>query len=265
MKNNLCIEIKKYVSIIKEEYPEFICLPEDYNLNEKVHIEDTGTISLFVRKGEFYFPKDSFKVLSALKMIPGFGSFKNHKSYTPDTMILNDNTYMTYLKHVFLKGVTPEEYFMECLLHETFHFCGSGGGTAIREGINELKTRQLAQKYNLETSCCGYPKEIKIAYELEKLFGCDVINIIAFSKNQAVLKEQLNSISPQMCDFYFKLEETMEREFYYKYMKYDFPGLLGPIKKTQKYNSIDYANAYKLIDDYKNSQTQLSNDKRNPH
>ena len=76
-----------------------------------------------------------------LKKIPGFGMMKNHKTCDQDNMIINDNTYITYIKHVFLKGLTPEEYFKEILLHETLHFCGSGGGTAIREGINELKTR----------------------------------------------------------------------------------------------------------------------------
>ena len=43
----------------------------------------------------------------------------------------------------------------------------------------------------------------------------------------------------------------MEEEFYDKYMKYEFPGLTGPFKKTQKYNSIDYTKAYLLIDEYK--------------
>jgi hypothetical protein len=45
----------------------------------------------------------------------------------------------------------------------------------------------------------------------------------------------------------------MEKEFYNKYMKYNFTGITGPIKKTQKYNMIDYTNAYLLIKDYKKS------------
>ena len=46
----------------------------------------------------------------------------------------------------------------------------------------------------------------------------------------------------------------MEEEFHNKYMKYDFPGLTGPIKKTQKYNTIDYTKAYILIEEYKRKQ-----------
>lgn len=255
IKNNLITEIEKLVEIIRKEYPSLVDIPTNYDLQELVHIEETGTISLFVRNKNFYFPLDAFKVLETLRKIPGFGAVKNHKTCNQDNMIINDNTYITYIKHVFLKGLTPEEYFKENLLHETLHFCGSGGGTAIREGINELKTRQLAKKYNLLTSSCGYPKETKIAYEIEQIFGEDIINRIAFSKNVQETKEILDSISPEATTFYFSLEAIMEEEFYNKYMKYNFPGLNGPLKKTQKYNSIDYTKAYELLNEYKKLQT----------
>lgn len=251
IKNNLISEIQKLVKIIKKEYPNLVDIPVNYDLQELVHIEQTGTISLFVRNHNFYFPLDAFKVLGAFKRIPGFGMVKNHKTCNQDNMIINDNTYITYIKHAFLKGLTPEEYFKEILLHETLHFCGSGGRTAIREGINELKTRQLAKKYDLLTSSCGYPKETKIAYELENLFGEDIINKISFSKSRWEIKEILDSVSPIASSFFFTLETVMEEEFYDKYMKYEFPGLTGPFKKTQKYNSIDYTKAYLLIDEYK--------------
>ncbi len=254
IKENLISEIEKLVEIIKKEYPNLVDIPTNYDLEKMVHIEETGTISLFVVNKNFYFPLDAFKVLEALKKIPGFGTVKNHKTYNQDNMIINNNTYMTYIKYAFLKGLTPEEYFKESLLHETLHFCGSGGGIAIREGINELKTRQLAKKYNLLTSSCGYPKETKIAYEIEQIFGEDIVNKISFSKNRQEIKEILSSISPEAISFYFNLEATMEKEFYDKYYKYDFPGLTGSLKKTQKYNSIDYTQAYELLDEYKRLQ-----------
>ena len=255
IKNNLITEIEKLVEIIKKEYPSLVDISTNCDLEKLVHIEETGTISLFVRNKNFYFPLDAFKVLEALKKVPGFGTIKNHKTYNQDNIIINDNTYETYIEHVILKGLTPEEYFKENLLHETLHFCGSGGGTAIREGINELKTRQLAKKYNLLTSSCGYPKETKLAYEIEQIFGEDIVNKIAFSKSNQEIKNILDSISPEATAFYFSLEATMEEEFYNKYMKYNFPGLNGPWEKTQKYNSIDYTKAYELLNEYKKLQT----------
>lgn len=253
IKSNIIPIITKYIKIIEQEYKELSNIPQNIDLENHVHIKDTGTISLFVYNGHFYFPTDAFKVLSALKKIPGFGSNKNHKTSNKDNMIINNNTYITFIKHIFLKGLTPEEYYKEILLHETLHFCGSGGGSAIREGINELKARQLAKKYGLLTSYCGYPKETKIAYELQQIFGEEIINKIAFSKNNFEIKKILDTVSEGAANFYFTLEEIMEKEFHNKYMKYNFPGITGPIKKTQKYNVIDYSNAYLLINEYKKS------------
>lgn len=250
IKQNLIKEIENLIHIIKKEYPNLVDIPENYNLEERVHIKSIGTISLYVENKNFYFPLEAFKILNKLKKIPGFGSNKNHQT-RKNNEILNNNTYLSYIKHVFLKGLTPEEYFKEILLHETFHFCGSGGAFALREGINELKTRQLAQKYNLLTSYCGYPKETKIAYELEKIFGKEIVDQIAFSKSNAEIKTILDKISLSAAPFYFKLEEIMENEFHHKYMKYKFPGLTGPLKKAKKYNSLNYKDAYILIEQYK--------------
>ena len=49
IKNSLIIEIEKLVEIIKKEYPNLVDIPIDYDLKKIVHIEETGTISLFVR------------------------------------------------------------------------------------------------------------------------------------------------------------------------------------------------------------------------
>lgn len=251
IKENLIIEIENLIEIIKKEYPNYIDVPNKIDLVKRVHIEDTNTISLYVRDKNFYFPLDAFKVINKLKKIPGFGIIKNHKTCSKDKIIINNNTYISYIKHVFLKGLTPEEYYKEILLHETMHFCGSGGRTALREGITELKTRQLAKKYNLLTSYCGYPKEVKIAYQLEKMFGKNIIDKISFSKNNKEIASILDEVSPNTTKFFLELEKIMEEEFNNKYMKYKFPGIKGLFQKTIKYNSINYTKAYKLIEEYK--------------
>lgn len=250
IKNNLIKEIQKLIKIIKEEYKDLVNLPIDLDVSNRVHIENIGTVSLFVRSGHFYFPTDAFKVIEELQKNPNYGSIPNHKTYDENNLIINDNTYMTYLEHALLAGLTVEQYFEEILLHETMHFCGSGGGTGLREGINELKTRQLAKKYGLLTSACGYPKETKIAYELEKLFGEEIINKLAFSKTLSEIKIILDKVSPTATEFYFVLEKIMEQEFYTKYMKYNFPGAQGPLNKMKKYDEIDYTEAYELIEEY---------------
>lgn len=258
IKQNLIVEIRKCIDIIKNEYPDLVNIPDDYDLNKIVHIEKTGTVSLFVTKDKhFYFSTDALDFLNAMKKIPGFGKDKNHKTCNDDNIIINDNTYGTFLKHVFLKGLTLEEYFKEILLHETFHFCGSCGHIAINEGINEFLTRKVAKKYGLVTSSCGYPKEVKIAYELEKIFGEDVISKISFTKDPYRIKEILDAVSPDAMDFFDHVNNMMTSEFYVKYMKHEFPGLTGPLKKIKKYDEIDYKEVYKLIDEYRNKHPEL--------
>ena len=56
-------------------------LTEIIDFEDYVKIEETRTISLFVSGDEIYFPESAFKILKAMKFIPGYGSNKNHKAY----------------------------------------------------------------------------------------------------------------------------------------------------------------------------------------
>ena len=67
IKKNLIIEIEKLINIIKKEYKDLVDIPKSYNLNERVHIENLGTISLYVENQNFYFPQDAITVLKKLK------------------------------------------------------------------------------------------------------------------------------------------------------------------------------------------------------
>lgn len=255
-KQILISDIKKYIKIIKMEYKNLIKLPSHIDFDKIVHIEQTGTISLFVRNKEFYFPLDSYNVIEELKKQAQFGLQKNHSTYDKNSLIINDNTFYTYIEHLILKGCTPIEYFQEILLHETMHFCGANGSSALMEGLNEYFTRKLALKHNLLTNGCGYPKEIKIIIELEKIFGENALLQILFAPSKEEIKKILNKINPQANNFFFKLNELMEEEFYNKYYKYKFPGLTGPFEKAQKYNDINYSKAHELINNYNNLSIQ---------
>ena len=208
---------------------------------------------MFVANGIMYFPINAFAILDILKKFPGYGINKNHKTYTTETLILNSNGYLDYIIHVFLAGLTPLQFFLETLLHETTHLCGIGGASALREGFAELKTRELAKKYNLETSACGYPKEVKIAFELQNLFGNEIGNKIAFAQNDKEIVSLLESVYGYEASLlYLNVQKEMEIQFTSYYSK-DFPGLIGPLQKTREYDKIDYNNVYKIINDYKNT------------
>jgi len=248
-KEVLIKNIKEYVNIIKKEFKDYVQIPDNIVYNEIVHIEETGTISLFIRDGEFYFPIAAYKTLETFKGYANFGSDKNHKIYTEETLLINDNDFLSYISHLILIGATPLEYFQEILLHETMHFCGSNGSTALMEGLNEYLTRIVALKYNLKTNGCGYPKEIKIILELEELFGTETLIKLAFSKSQKDICQIFGT--SEAINFFLSLDSIMNKEFYEKYYKFKYPGPNGPFEKAKRYGEIDYSNAMGLIEEYK--------------
>lgn len=248
--------LQKYITCIFQEYKEIIpidvrkMLENISNFEDIIHIENTGTISLFVYNNQVFLPNDAYKVLKSMAKIPGFGLNKNHQTHNSSNMIINDNTYLTFVKHVFLKGLSPVEYFKEILLHETMHLCGSSGAYALYEGFNELKTREIALKYHLETSCCGYPKETKIAYELQQLFGKEICDKLTFASNIPDRLKLLEiEIGYDAVLLYSQVLKEMQLQFE-PYMSKKYPGMLGIKNKCAEYAKINYSKVYELIKQY---------------
>ncbi len=257
----LAAKLKEYVEIIKEEYKSYIpvetmiYLDSIQDFNSVINIEELGTISMFVRDGKMYFPKEAYKILSYMRTIPGFGSNKNHQTHTSKTIIENDNTFEDYIKHVFKKGLTPVEFFLETILHEAMHLCGFSGADAFSEGLTELKTRELALKYGLVTSACGYPKEVKIANIFQKIFGEDLTNKIAVTSNHFEIYKLLEKTHGlEAVSLYKEIVKEMAKKFEPYYNK-SYSGLTGPIKKAKEYSKIDYSELEKILTEYQNKQS----------
>lgn len=262
--------IKNYINIIKQEYGQYMPVNvldrlngiEDYSQILMIH--DSGEISAFANQNNIVMPLCADKLINLASKIPGYGINKNHKTYNSENMLVNNNTFFKYVMHVFISGTDAQGYYDDLLLHEVMHFCGSDGGSVLKEGINELLTRMLAQKYNLRTNSCGYPKEVRLAYELMNLFGEDVIIklsfIRGFDKEINFLREYLG---PDAAYLYFRIYMAANKEFeekYYSYMN-EFSGVTGIIKKMHFYNKIDYSNIYEIINDYKNTLVDEKNSK----
>lgn len=262
-KTEISTKIQGFINQIFTEFAPVIpqnikdTLGNIQNIEDIVHIDETGTISLYVNNGQVYLPKNAYTVLNLLSKIPGFGSIKNHATHSDTNLVINNNTFLNFVSHVFLKGLTPEQYFSEIALHETFHLCGSDGSWGLFEGITEFKTREFAQKYGLETSACGYPKETRIAYELQQLFGKEVIDKIAFAPNEGGVnavetKYQiiLESLGKEEAELFFSVVNHMQVQFN-PYITKNYPGLLGILNKCYQYSKIDYSKVYDMINEYR--------------
>ncbi len=263
-KQEIALLFYQYVQIILTEYKDIISsdlkekLSKIKDFSNYVNIEDSGTISLFATPDDsvIHLPLDAYKVIRLLSTTKEYGSDKSHKTHDNDDMIINDNTYREFIKHLILKGSSPLEYFKEILLHEVMHICGSHGSNALTEGFNELKTRELAQKYGLETSCCGYPKETKIAYELQQLFGKDICDKLAFSDLLTRFKILRSEIGEDAVQLYANVFASMDHAFR-PYMDKKYPGIEGISEKCLQYDKIDYSEAQLYIDQYKENMKKL--------
>ena len=258
-------QAEEYIKIILKEYGDYIPdyrkkeLPEE-NLRDCIVIKDTGTISCLcgleqVSKNEYqkkiYMPLLADKILRIVKYFPIFKD-ENHKVYDENNVVINDNTFVDYVKHLAKKKSSAEEFYEENLLHEVMHFCGSYGGQALEEGLTEYHTRKLAQKYNLKTTGCGYPKEVKIAHELENIFDEKTMNLYSFDKIKA--QEYITeTYGIEAYNFLQNLTTVMDKEFRNKYYggTEQYGRLTAPFKKIKNYEKLDYTDIYEMINQYK--------------
>ena len=261
---NMSDKLKKYIEAIIEEYGIYI--PKDRldylksikDYDRLIRIYDYGSINGYADNEGINLPLCAEMALKKISKIPGYGINKKHTNYNSDNLVINDNNFVNYLIHVFVSGTDTEKYYEDLLLHETMHFCGSGGAYALKEGINELLTRKIASKNNFITNGCAYPKEVKIAYELQNIFGEEVIDQIAFINSiddiYLFLKEKLGR---DYAELFYVINDTMEEEFYLKYYKDmdSYNGISGVLKKTKNYKKIDYSYVYKLIREFNNKNT----------
>lgn len=245
MKKYVQLILKEYKNFIPKERQEFLIGISDYY--SRVTVEDRGTISMFATNNGIVMPESAYRIFRLMKFIPGYGVNKKHKSFN-DGEIVNENTYYDYIKHVFVSGMSVEEFFRDTVLHETMHFCGAGGGKAIREGFTELKTRELAQKYGLKASRAGYPQEVDIAYRFQKLVGKEIGNKITFARTAREISEILQEkYGNDIVELFFDISYLMDREQKAKYDHSKFGGLFSSIKKAKAYSEIDYSKVFEKL------------------
>lgn len=258
---NLTIQLKEYINAIIEKYGQFIPkeklteLKSIKNYDNIIKIYDYGSINGYANSQNICLPLSAKKALNTISKIPGFGINKKHKTYNKKNIIINNNTFITYIIHVIISGKTTEEYYEDLLLHETMHYCGSNGTTALKEGINELLTRKLALDKNFKTNASGYPKEVAIAHKLESIWGENIINQIAFLKTNHQIEIFLESkLGKAASTLYKEISIQMEEEFYNKYYNKinTYEGISGILKKAINYKKINYKNIYILINKYNN-------------
>lgn len=196
--NSLCFSTDDYVRWTLVEFGEFI--PKETReyvqgikeYKEILVLNDKPTVTFVQKDGKILIPKRGLRLLEILRFIPGYGIKPDHKCYKSKD-VLNESTYLDYVIHVFLAGLTMEQFCNETLPHEVLHLCGSRGWEPFFEGLTELKAREVAAKYDFPLSRCGYNKEVDIVVQVQDILGRDLMSKIAFTKDEENIRRLIES------------------------------------------------------------------------
>ncbi|MBQ3414334.1 MAG: hypothetical protein IJH39_03115 [Clostridia bacterium] len=263
--DNLSIYLEKYVKAILKEYGNAIPInkrKELENISDYksiLVINPEHTVSFYCCDDKIFLPQYASEILDKMKFIPGFGINKKHKCYK-NNEILNNTSYLGYIAHVVLKGLDIEDFCLESLLHETVHLCGSDGIEPFREGLTELKAREIAQKYGFPLSRCGYNKEVNIVSQVQDILGRELITKIAFTPNESKVYDLITQqYSSNAYSIIAEIRERMNEESRTKYDARKYQGTFSAIKKATAYDSLNYSKVLPLIEDLR--RTVLENEK----
>ena len=212
-----------------------------------VKFNTTNTITFIVQDGVLLLPKAAYQIFPLLKQYGNYGT-KPNRGRNIEEYLDTNTTYMEYINHIIESGLSVFDYFEESLLHEAMHICGSYGSTPLEEGINELKTRELAQKDNIKIAAYGYSKEVELAKKLQKIIGKEIMDELTFVPRHNRKKFLSNKLSDDVAQLYQLLSSKMieESKIYYDNLAH----VNDPFEKAKLYESIDYTESYQIIDSY---------------
>lgn len=141
--------------------------------------------------------------------------------------------------------------YRSLFFHRLIHYLGCYGGSPLKEGIIEYLIDKVDEKD--ENDMCFYPKEKEIVKELAMALDDDIINKIAFIKeDKHVLEYLYENEGIDIANLYLKVSYLMEEEFYKKYSSKNknSNSFSEVLKKKVNYKRIDYSAVYETIEKY---------------
>ena len=240
----------QYVNIIIKEYPGCDIEPLTQMLNEGtpiVEFNESKTVSFFVKNNRLLLPKAAYDIIPKLQKQAANGE-KGKYQRKKEEYLETNTTYFDYIKHIIEDGLTVTDYFLESLLHETMHMCGSGGGDPLAEGINELKTRELAQKYNIKIAAYGYSKEVEVAKRLQAIIGKELMDDLTFVPVDERVSYLTVRPGAEVAELYVNIANKMKEKS--KAYYHNLEGISDPYEKAKVYETIDYGEVFQILEDY---------------
>lgn len=237
--------LKRYIKIIIKEYGKYID-ENSKNIissNKDLLRWENNSVSFFVSNGVLYLPLKAYDFFKKIEYYENYN--KVNKKYDYEKYLDTSKSYYDYINSVIEGGLKPIDYFLESLLHEAMHICTSSGGNGLDEGINELITRRLAQKYSINIAAVGYNKEVEVALLLERILTTPNITRLSFTKSESKEEYLVQNFGIDIFKLYNEVSQSMEK----KVNRYMFQAN-NPYEKAEIYSKISYDYEKELIKTY---------------
>ena len=251
-------KIKDFVKIILEEFGYKFSLEHRKYLNRLLENEhnavmQSGNINCYCSNGKIFYPLDYYDIVNQLKSSDKrFGTEPGKIFVNDENRIVNDNDYSAFFQYSIVAGLTPREIFEAFTLHETMHLCGATGNDMLSEAFTELKTRELSLKYGIEAACCNYSDEVKIAIELQKIFGKDLCDKLIFVPNDMKVDFLRTKCKEEYAELYQQINVELNRQMYeYQNRRYSVDGINGVKTLVLLYSNKNYDGIYRMIEEFK--------------
>ena len=254
------IKVKECIEIILQEYKEI--LPADHvrhlcdllNNESNVLMSRDGINCFYSSSQEkIIFPLQYYAIIEELKKTDKrFSTEKNRRFVSDENKIVNDNNYFTFFEYAIVAGLMAREVFEMFTLHETMHLCGATGNDMLSEAFTELKTRELSLKYGIEAACCNYSDEVKIAIELQKIFGKDLCDKLIFVPNDMKMDFLRTKCKEEYAELYQQINVELNCQMHeYQNRRYSVDGINGVKTLVLLYSNKNYDGIYRMIEEFK--------------
>lgn len=131
-------------------------------------------------------------------------------------IVENSLSMYDYLYYAVMKDMKDLDFFLDVLPHEAMHVFGFNGG--IFEGVTENFTRQIAQKYNIRSTCVAHSDETRLIQKVEKVIGRRKLATQAFDEEKEK-KIDTTSISEALDEVLYSDKE--EGKLFEKYCQFE--------------------------------------------
>ena len=229
-------EFKEYIPPTKLEY-----LKDNENISNIIQFSDNGMGAYTdIANGKIFYANINKLMFERLKLHPAYGKKKNSQLIKPEEFVNNKKDYLDYINYCIEKGYTELDYCLDVLPHEIMHLIGFYGGV-IGEGVTELRTRQVCQKYNIRCAPILHSKETEVVMKLDKLLGKEILNRASFEKDNSKIEQEID----KNCGT-GKFRQAYE-QMVIEYNKYQGNNLKNPIEHYKEYRNINYSNMLNLV------------------